>query len=60
MDGDSRKPRLFLESRFSPPIRSSHPTGNGCVSNESGGTVKVYVQALPGPGEKIRSRRPEA
>jgi eukaryotic-like serine/threonine-protein kinase len=54
MDGD-RKPKLFLESRFSLyyPEFSSDGRWLAYVSNESGG-FEVYVQPYPGPGEKHR------
>jgi Tol biopolymer transport system component len=54
MDGD-RKPRLFLESRFSLWHPAFSPDGRwmAYASNESGG-YEVYVQPYPGPGEKIR------
>jgi Tol biopolymer transport system component len=54
MEGD-RKPRLFLESRFSLTHPDFSPDGRwmAYVSNESG-AQEVYVQPYPGPGEKIR------
>ena len=54
MEGE-RKPRLFLESRFSLAHPEFSPDGRwiAYVSNESG-TREVYVQPYPGPGEKIR------
>ncbi len=50
-----RKPRLFLESRFSLTHPEFSPDGRwiAYVSNESGNR-EVYVQPYPGPGEKIR------
>jgi serine/threonine-protein kinase len=54
MDGD-RRPRLFLESRFTLWHPAFSPDGRwmAYASNESGG-FEVYVQPYPGPGEKIR------
>ena len=54
MEGE-RKPRLFLESRFSLAHPEFSPDGRwiAYVSNESGNR-EVYVQPYPGPGEKIR------
>jgi serine/threonine-protein kinase len=54
MEGD-RKPRLFLESRFTLQFPTLSPDGRSMayVSSESGGS-EVYVQPYPGPGEKIR------
>ena len=54
MEGD-RKPRLFLESRFTLTYPEFSPDGHwmAYVSNESGAD-EVYVQPYPGPGEKIR------
>ena len=54
IDGD-RKPKLFLESRFTLSHPEFSPDGRwiAYVSNESG-TPEVYVQAYPGPGEKTR------
>ena len=54
MEGE-RKPRLFLESRFSLTHPEFSPDGRwiAYVSNESGNR-EVYVQPYPGPGEKIR------
>jgi serine/threonine-protein kinase len=53
-EGD-RKPRLFLESRFSLWHPAFSPDGRWIAygSNESGGP-EVYVQPYPGPGEKVR------
>jgi len=53
--GDALKPKLFLESRFalSHPVFSPDGRWIAYQSNESGST-EVYVQAYPGPGEKIR------
>jgi Tol biopolymer transport system component len=50
-----RKPRLFLQSRFSLTHPDFSPDGGwiAYVSNESG-NQDVYVQPYPGPGEKIR------
>jgi serine/threonine-protein kinase len=57
MDGGqgARKPRLFLESRFTLSHPEFSPDGRwmAYVSRESGGP-EVYVQPYPGPGEKIR------
>ena len=49
------KPHLFLESRFDLWHPDLSPDGHwmAYVSFESG-TAEVYVQAHPGPGEKIR------
>jgi eukaryotic-like serine/threonine-protein kinase len=54
MQGDA-KPTLFLESRFSLTYPEFSPDGKlmAYVSSESG-SPEVYVQAYPGPGEKIR------
>jgi serine/threonine protein kinase/Tol biopolymer transport system component len=54
MEGE-RKPRLFLESRFTLTHPEFSPDGRwiAYVSNESG-SREVYVQPYPGPGEKIR------
>jgi len=54
MDGE-RKPKLFLESRFSLYYPEFSPDGHwlAYVSTESGG-FDVYVQPYPGPGEKYR------
>jgi hypothetical protein len=54
MDGD-RKPRLFIESRFSLVYPQLSPDGHwmAYVSNESG-AGELYVQPYPGPGEKTR------
>ena len=51
----TRKPRLFLESRFNLSHPEFSPDGRwmAYVSNESG-TPEVYVQPYPGPGEKTR------
>jgi serine/threonine protein kinase/Tol biopolymer transport system component len=51
----AKKPRLFLESRFSLSHPAFSPDGRwiAYVSDESGGS-EVYVQPYPGPGEKIR------
>jgi Tol biopolymer transport system component len=53
--GGERKPHLFLESRFNltHPEFSTDGRWLAYVSNESG-APEVYVQAYPGPGEKIR------
>jgi Tol biopolymer transport system component len=53
--GDDRTPRRFLESRFNLVFTEFSPDGRWMtyVSNESG-TLEVYVQPYPGPGEKIR------
>ena len=53
--GLDRKPTLFLESRFNLTHPEFSPDGHwmAYVSNESG-AAEVYVQAYPGPGEKIR------
>ncbi len=53
--GGGAKPRLFLESRFDLWHPDLSPDGRwmAYVSFESG-TPEVYVQAYPGPGEKIR------
>lgn len=53
--GADRKPRLFLASRFNLTHPDLSPDGQwmAYVSNESG-TQEVYVQAYPGPGEKVR------
>jgi eukaryotic-like serine/threonine-protein kinase len=53
-DGD-KKPRLFLESRFSLWHPAFSPDGRwiAYVSNESG-AQEVYVQPYPGPREKVR------
>jgi eukaryotic-like serine/threonine-protein kinase len=55
MDGDQRKPVLFLESRFTLSHAEFSPDGRwiAYVSYESG-APDVYVQPYPGPGEKIR------
>jgi len=57
MDGlqGGRKPKLFLESRFTLSHAEFSPDGSwmAYVSRESGGP-EVYVQPYPGPGEKIR------
>lgn len=47
--------RLFLESKFSLRDPEFSPDGKWMAysSNESG-TLEVYVQAFPGPGEKVR------
>ena len=49
------KPRLFIQSRFILTHPDFSPDGRwiSYVSNESG-SPEVYVQAYPGPGEKIR------
>src|SRR5262249_54226327 len=54
MDGD-RKPKPFLQTPFSLSYPEFSPDGHwlAYVSAESGGN-EVYVQAYPGPGEKIR------
>ena len=54
LEGD-RKPRLFLESRFTLKYPEFSPDGHwmAYVSNESGAD-EVYVQPYPGPGQKIR------
>jgi Tol biopolymer transport system component len=54
MQGDA-KPSLFLESRFNLSFPEFSPDSRllAYVSNESG-TQEVYVQAYPGPGEKVR------
>jgi Tol biopolymer transport system component len=53
-DGD-RKPRLFLESRFTLWHPAFSPDGHwiAYVSNEAG-EQEVYVQPYPGPGERVR------
>ena len=53
MDGD-RKPRLFLESRFTLTHPEFSPDGKWIAysSNESGRS-EVYVQPYPGPGERV-------
>ena len=58
MAGDTaegRQPKLLLESRFNLMHPEFAPDGRwiAYVSNESG-ALEVYVQAYPGPGEKIR------
>ena len=57
MDGGPgvRKPKLFLESRFTLSHAEFSPDGSwmAYVSRESG-APEVYVQPYPGPGEKIR------
>jgi serine/threonine protein kinase len=54
MDGE-RKPKLFLESRFTLRYPEFSPDGRwiAYVSSESG-RDEVYVQPYPGPGEKHR------
>jgi Tol biopolymer transport system component len=54
MEGDS-KPKLFLKSPYSLSFPDFSPDGRwiAYVSEESG-TLEVYVQPYPGPGEKIR------
>jgi eukaryotic-like serine/threonine-protein kinase len=54
MQGDG-KPTVFLESRFGLTHPEFSPDGRlmAYVSGESG-SAEVYVQAYPGPGEKVR------
>jgi hypothetical protein len=54
MDGD-RKPKLFLESRFSLSYPEFSPDGRwmAYISSESGRS-ELYVQPYPGPGGKYR------
>ena len=54
MQGDG-KPMPFLESRFGLSYPEFSPDGKlmAYASNESG-TSEIYVQAYPGPGEKVR------
>jgi hypothetical protein len=54
MSGD-RKPRLFLESRFTLRYPEFSPDGQWMAySSTESGSQEVYVQPYPGPGEKTR------
>jgi len=49
------EPKLFLESKFGVQDAEFSPDGKWLAySSIEGGTVEVYVQAFPGPGEKQR------